>query len=398
MTGSITLSDTALGYQRDAELQRRFTSAATRLRELDGWPNPRNGGLRELRADLALEGGGVKGIGLVGSILVLTEAGYTFRGVAGTSAGAVTACLVAGLQRAGQPMTRLLGFTQSLDFLKFMPNGKIHDFLDHVGGHAGNLAADAAILTTRSGIYSGNYLEDWLRPILHDDLGVRTFGDLKLSDEDDPDLSLPEGQRYSLMVQTADITRGQLARLPWDYPRYGHDPDAIDPVSAVRASMSIPFFFEPVQFISEAADVSVPTAGGRSAIVHYEAGSETWVDGGLLENFPITAFERDDGEPARWPTIGIKLSQLQTSIPKTESCESSLAVALRCLHTMMNEWDSYSVDAGTAARTIFIDNAGINAIDFDLTQDQKNELFLNGVEAATQFILDMADAGGVPRR
>ena len=26
---------------------------------------------------------------------------------------------------------------------------------------------------------------------------------------------------------------------------------------------------------------------------------------------------------------------------------------------MMNEWDAYSVDAATAGRTIFVDNAGV---------------------------------------
>ena len=40
-------------------------------------------------ADLVLEGGGVKGIALVGAISVLEERGYQFRRVAGTSAGTI---------------------------------------------------------------------------------------------------------------------------------------------------------------------------------------------------------------------------------------------------------------------------------------------------------------------
>ena len=39
-------------------------------------------------ADLVLEGGGVKGIGLAGAVLALDQAGYRFQRVAGTSAGA----------------------------------------------------------------------------------------------------------------------------------------------------------------------------------------------------------------------------------------------------------------------------------------------------------------------
>ena len=36
-----------------------------------------------------------------------------------------------------------------------------------------------------------------------------------------------------------------------------------------------------------------------SARQHYDAGAVTWVDGGMLENFPISAFDRIDGKPAR---------------------------------------------------------------------------------------------------
>ena len=53
------------------------------------------------RADLVLEGGGVKGIALVGAVTALDEAGYSFPRVAGSSAGAVVAALVAALASAG---------------------------------------------------------------------------------------------------------------------------------------------------------------------------------------------------------------------------------------------------------------------------------------------------------
>ena len=125
MTDAITLSDAPRGYERDPALQRQFLDAAEKLREEDGWANPANANKKELRADLVLEGGGVKGLGLVGAILVLDEAGYSFRGVAGTSAGAIAATLVAGLTRAQREMTDLLGFIRSLDFTNFMPESRV---------------------------------------------------------------------------------------------------------------------------------------------------------------------------------------------------------------------------------------------------------------------------------
>jgi hypothetical protein len=65
----------------------------------------------------------------------------------------------------------------------------------------------------------------------------------------------------------------------------------------------------------------------------------------------------------------------------------------------MNEWDMYSVDAATAARTIFVDSGDLSATEFNLTADQQNTLFLSGVRAATEFLIEMAGAndGRVPR-
>ena len=45
--------------------------------------------------DLVCEGGGVKGIGLAGAYAALEEHGYKPQNVAGTSAGAITAALIA---------------------------------------------------------------------------------------------------------------------------------------------------------------------------------------------------------------------------------------------------------------------------------------------------------------
>jgi NTE family protein len=292
-------------------------------------------------------------------------------------------------------MTTLRDLMATMQFSNFMPEGKLHRFLDHKGGKVGTIVSDAAILSERMGIYSGDYLSEWLTPKLAE-LGVSTFKDLRLPDND-PRRSLSDGHDYRLVVHTSDITREQLVRLPWDYPIYGHDSDAMDVVGAVRASMSIPFFFEPVKFTANAADVDLPAPDGRTIAQHYDGGTVTWVDGGMLRNFPIDAFDRADGDAPRWPTIGIKLNSLQTKFPADAACEHSIAEAIRCLKTMMNEWDVYSIDATTAGRTIFIDNGGLTATDFNLTPDQQNMLFLHGVRAATQFVIEMAQEKGIPR-
>jgi len=386
--------ETPYGFSRQPALQEQFEQAAEQLRTSDGWSG---GGPKELVADLALEGGGVKGIGIVGAVSVLAEAGYRFQRVAGTSAGAIAATLIASISKADKPMTSLKGYLDGLSFENFMPEGIVHRFMDHHLGKPGAVLADAEILTHRTGLYSGDYLGKWLGPILHDDLGVRTFADLKITQDDDPGMSLPESRQYRLVVHTSDITRGELVHLPWDFNYYGHDRDSQDVVQAVRASMSIPFFFEPVTFAALAADVDVPQPGGGVVTCHYESGTVTWVDGGMLRNFPINAFDRVDGQEPRWPTIGIKLSSMETSFPATVASQSSFGLARGCLSTMMNEWDAYDVEASTAARTIFVQNSGIKATDFNLTPDQQDELFLNGVQAATDFVIKMGVRGRIPR-
>jgi NTE family protein len=391
--GFVLDSNCPRGYRRTSEGEELFQNAVQNLIKnlpdaTKPWPSDGT-----LRCDLALEGGGVKGIALVAAVLVLDEAGYKVQRVAGTSAGAIAACLIAALVQAGQDLTKLKTYVDSLQFKKFMPQSMLHRVLNLIPGSFGNDLWCALKLTTNTGLYSGDYLTGWLGPKLKE-LNVETFAQLKITD--DKDMSLPPERQYRLVVNTSDITRGELVRLPWDADYYVKDPEAMSVVEAVRASMSIPFFFRPVVFRTEDVTVFTPGPGGTTFPEHYKPGTVSWVDGGMLENFPIDAFGRIDDKPPRWPTIGLKLSNLETDYGPTKQCTSTPSEAVRCLKTMMNEWDRYSVEQETAARTIFIDNAGISATQFDLTEDEQNTLFRNGVQAATDFILEMGAYGHVP--
>jgi len=48
-----------------------------------------------LKTDAVFEGGGVKGIGLVGAVSEIEKADYVFENLAGTSAGSIVASLLA---------------------------------------------------------------------------------------------------------------------------------------------------------------------------------------------------------------------------------------------------------------------------------------------------------------
>jgi NTE family protein len=311
------------------------------------------------KVDLVLEGGGVKGIGLVGAVLTLSEKGYVFPRVAGTSAGAIVASLIAALQVAGRPLSNLETIMAAVDYNKFQDEGP----LERHTGTPGEIAE----LLVHMGIAKGDYLVEWLGNVLAD-LGVRTFADLAISETDDPGTGLPADQRFRLVVHTSDISRGALVRLPWDYPHYGQDPAAVRVVDAVRASMSIPFFFRPVSF-------STPT------------GKVTWVDGGMLSNFPITVFDRTDGQPERWPTWGVKLSARPGAVQVDRPAGNDYQLAMSCLQTLLSGWDRYHLDdENVAQRTVFVDTGSMSATNFGITAAEQSQLFESGRSGAASFL------------
>ena len=317
-----------------------------------------------LRADLVLEGGGVKGIGLVGSVATLARAGYSFPRVGGTSAGAIVAAFVAALQRAGEPLERLEDVARSLDYRRLRDRGAF-------GRAVGPLArvVDGFSLAFDGGVFEGDYLRSWVRGALAD-LGVRTFGDLR---QEDPDSALPPERRYALVVTASDVSRKRLLRLPWDYAAYGLDPDEQEVADALRASASIPFFFEPVTLRSR-------DEAGENVV-------STLVDGSVLSNFPIAMFDRTDGRPPRWPTFGVRLSMRPEGRVQTTEVRGTVSLALSLVETMLEACDAQHIsDPCVRARSVFVDTGGVSPVDFGITVEMQEQLLLAGHQAAGEFL------------
>jgi NTE family protein len=306
--------------------------------------------------DLVVQGGGVKGLAALGAILPLYDAGYRFNRIAGTSAGAIVAALVAAYQRAGRDLHELEGLMAEMDYAAF----KQDSVLEKVAGPVGR----GLELLLHDGMYSGEYLYEWLTPLL-EAVGVTTFGDLRL---DDPDGAMYEYQAYSLVVAATDLSRQVLARLPWDYDQYGQPADKQRIVDAVRASMSYPFFFRPYQF-----------ATGQGEQV-------TWVDGGVLANFPVTLFDRNDGKAPRWPTWCVRISASPAIVDKPLTSAFGEAKAL--LDTLLSASNNqyHLDDEGIGRREIAVDTSEVPSMDFGLTKEQGQLLFDRGVAAGKAFL------------
>src|SRR5438552_4198791 len=110
------------------------------------------------RADLVLEGGGVKGVGLLGAVLTLAEAGYSFPRVAGTSAGAIVASLVTAYQKAGFDLHELVEVMNDVRYERFA-DGPLPERL------TGRLGEGVELLL-HQGAHRGDYLAEWLGPQL----------------------------------------------------------------------------------------------------------------------------------------------------------------------------------------------------------------------------------------
>ena len=313
--------------------------------------------------DLVLAGGGVKGIGLVGAVVKLMEAGYRGYRVAGSSAGSIVGALVAAAAKDDRMTPQeIRDLALSIDYRKFTDRGPVERV---------PLLGPAWAILQGSGIYQGDYARSFVADQL-ESLGVRTFGDLKLDDD-----QLPEERRYRLVVTAADVTTGQLVRLPWDYGRvYGLDPDKQLVADAVRASMSIPFVFRPVTLTS---------ATGRKS---------TLVDGGLLSNYPIDSLDRLDGEKPRWPTLGVTL------LPNLPENNDKVIPALAPLQlfggpslledvittVLVGRDQAYLNQPWVSARTIRVDSTKVGVLDFGISRQEIDALYARGYDAATKFL------------
>lgn len=308
--------------------------------------------------DLVFEGGGVKGIGLVGALSVLEERGFTAARRAGSSAGSI----VAALHAAGYTAEELHRVMLDFDFTRFLDK----DWLDRVP-----LVGVPLSVILELGIFEGQVFERWIADMLAAK-DVRTFGDLRIADAG-PD---PRFQ-HSLQVVVSDTTAHEMLVLPKDARRkLGLDPDTVSISEAVRASMAIPIYFEPKRVLA-------PIDGRKHVLV----------DGGMLSNFPVWVFDSKDREEG---TIGLMLveSTPRRGIARGSTDMASLGLrsipivdhAIALVETMVQAHDRLYIEQSDFARTIAIETLGVRTTDFGLPVEKRERLYRSGRQAAERFL------------
>lgn len=321
-------------------------------------------------ADLVLEGGGVKGIALVGAATALDEAGWRFARIAGSSAGSLVGAIIAAMQQAGEPMSRVDDIMRTLDYRKMLDRRAAAKAL-----RWWPFAANMWGVLFHLGMYRGHYMTQWSRGVLAD-LGVRTFSDFAF---DDPGSALEPEKSYRLLVTASDLSRQRLMYLPWDLESYGVDAPGYPVARAVRASAAIPFMFEPVRLNST-------------------FGVSTLADGSLLRSYPIAVFDRHDGEPSRWPTLGIRLSSPSSEQAPAKPVTGPVSLIQSLIYTTVDSTQVRHIsDEADVDRSIFAKPRGVSWTDFDLTPEQQQTLFDSGYAAGQKWVAKFPD-GPPPRQ
>jgi NTE family protein len=280
--------------------------------------------------------------------------------VAGTSAGSIVAALLA----AGITQDKLAGVMERLDYARVPDRAPPRI----------PAVSEGISLLRRRGAYEGDYIRDFVYRELKK-LGVTTFGDLRRTDRG-ADANLERYQTYKLVVMATDVTRGRLLRLPWDYRLLNLKADEQLVADAVRASIAIPLYFEPV------------------AVRDGATGAETTlVDGGVLSNFPIEIFDRTDGAKPRWPTLGVKVIPVLPAgnpqlfpgialpaLPPVRLLEQVVATAI------IGNDQTYLERPCVRRRAIQVDTSIVGIVEFDAGKEKREAVVANGDQAAKQFL------------
>ncbi|WP_243021181.1 patatin-like phospholipase family protein [Simplicispira sedimenti] len=149
------------------------------------------------------QGGGVKGIALVGALQVVESRGISFEGVGGASAGAIVAALYAA------------GFSAS-EMRLILENIQFDSLLDRC-------SLPRLALARTLGLYRGKRFQDWIHKLLAQK-NVRFFKDCP----------------KKLRIVATNLTERTLVVLD------SNSHPCLEVAEAIRMSMSIPLVFEPV--------------------------------------------------------------------------------------------------------------------------------------------------------
>ncbi|RYY17782.1 MAG: hypothetical protein EOO04_24955 [Chitinophagaceae bacterium] len=258
------------------------------------------------------------------------------------------------------------------------------------------------------GINTGKNFHGWISAILEKN-NIRTlaeleqsmvsrYGNIDLRPErksqhiPGDDISVP--YPYLTLV-ASDITAQTKVEFPLMAKDYWADPASINPADFVRASMSIPIFFEPFRVAVPQQVQNTSRLQQMKATVKDKKSNapkiSLFVDGGILSNFPINVFHNPTIRIARLPTFGVKLEDEKHISPGKEEPESTslFKYIMTVFSTVRFHYDRDFLKRNVVYEQCigYIDAAEYNWLNFGMDEKAKKDLFMKGVMAAKTFFL-----------
>lgn len=277
---------------------------------------------------LVFSGGGVLGSAFTGGVTILYKTGLIedVRKFGGTSAGAILAGIL-----ACRPSLEFLEETfDRLDFNSLRDPSSVRLFR----------------LMKFFGYYSGKRLVEWYRGVIKQLTGD---GQITLAGV---------YQRYGteLAIVATNVDKRRSVVLS-----HRTHPD-LELVQAVRMSASYPFFFEPVKY-----------------------DGDLWVDGGLLNNFPIRVFDSEAGQTLGFLLVSSSdLADIVSNVdqPTRNVFKFSLAIGEMLINSLLKT----HVDSVDRPRVIMIDVGKLSSMNFNISTVDRAFLFEQGRVATEEYV------------
>lgn len=282
--------------------------------------------------NLVFEGGGIKGLVFAGAMKYLQEKNITknVKNIIGSSAGSIVATCLA------------LGYTaKDLEFI--LRETDFSTFMDGNWGYMGDLYR----FVNNYGIHYGDKLYNWIGSLIEN----------KNYDSNLTLLELYNKTGINLVITGSNISKGKSTYF--NYKTHANMPIKL----AVRISASIPYIFAPIV---------------------YEG--DMYVDGGLLDNYPIWYFKNYEN------TLGFKIvdkniEKRDNTIYHNNNNINGIKDYTFCLlNSMLHQIERLHIKKGYWNRTVTIDSCGIDTLDFNIKNNKKDEMVNEGYDTTKKFL------------
>ncbi|MDJ0756260.1 MAG: patatin-like phospholipase family protein [Ardenticatenaceae bacterium] len=363
-----------------------------------------------MQYDLVFEGGGAKGMIFVGAMEVFEQRGHTAGRVLGTSAGAITAALLAAgytpqemlsalneRDEQGNPVfasfmglpqsfsekeidaSVMIGFLRELD-IPLVPE-RAEEKIDQWVAKLllkNQMYCHLFSFVEKGGWYVANAFVKWLERKL--DEKQPGFSDIRLKE-------FFEATGKELTLIAADTTDSRMLIL-----NHATAPQ-LKLKMAVRMSMSIPFLWQEVVWDPDWGEYTI---GGRAL----DLTGHAIVDGGLLSNFPIELFVSKDpqvldvmGHNPSQGAMGLLIDEMLpvkkgSTIQAKRSGLMALNTAQRVMNlvnTMTGAHDKMVIEA-FADLVVRLPAGGYGTTEFDMSEERREALVQAGRDAMSAYL------------